>query len=179
MNKFGILLKNNFIMMLNSWFNKKNKRSKIGVIAVAIISLIAFWLLFYSQAYTQFESTDPKLALLNGFLIGFTVIVIYTSMKVTGKQKTNDTDLLLSLPISKRIVAFSKIVLKYSYDFMMTFLIITPYLTLYFIKTGFNLETFLLSLIVIILIPLLSTGLNYILNYIITGLFNRLKYANL
>ena len=107
MNNLSILLKNSFNNLIGSLRGKKKKRSINNPILFGIIAFVGFLMLSFLQAYSQFVGMAPmglsKIALFNGLLITFVIIVLYIAMKVTATPKTNDSDLLLSLPIKKHI----------------------------------------------------------------------------
>jgi ABC-2 type transport system permease protein len=181
MNKLAILLKNNFNVMIGNLFSKKKTRKIKPSVGIFVALFLGFLALSSLQAYSQFFGLAPlgltKLPLLNGVMITFLILVIYVSMKVTAKPKTNDTDLLLSLPIKKSTVALSKVLSRYLFDFLVAFLLLVPYITFYLIYEGFSLPILFGGLSVVILIPLLSVGLNYILDFVVTHLFNKTKYS--
>ena len=181
MSNLGILLKNNFNNLIGAMLGKKKKRTvKPSIILIAIIFL-GFLGLSFLQAFSQFVGLAPMglaiMPLFNGVMITFVVLVLYVAMKITATPKTNDTDLLLSLPIKKSTVALSKVLTRYFFDLMLAFLILSPYIILYMVYEGFSVLFLLSGLLFIILIPLLSVGLNYILDFVVTHLFNKTKFS--
>ena len=183
MNNLSILLKNSLNNLIGSIMGKKKRRFANKPILLGALAFVVFLTLSFFQAFSQFAGMAPmglsKLALFNGFLITFLILVLYVSMKVTATPKTNDTDLLLSLPIKKHLVALSKVLTRYFFDLLISFLLLSPYLILYVIYEGFSLPFLLIGFSFILFIPLLSVGLNYILEFVITRLFNKTKHASL
>jgi len=181
MNNLSILLKNSFNNMIGSILGKKKTRKIKPSMIIIILTFLAFLALSFLQAFSQYVGLAPmglaKMPLFNGVMITFVILVLYVSMKITATPKTNDTDLLLSLPIKKSTVALSKILTRYLFDLMLGFLILFPYIVLYLVYEGFSVAFLLSGLLVILMMPLLSVGLNYILDFMVTHLFNKTKYS--
>ena len=181
MNNLSILLKNSFNNMIGAMLGKKKKRTVKPSIIIVILTFLGFLALSFFQAFSQYVGLAPmglaKMPLFNGVMITFVILVLYVSMKITATPKTNDTDLLLSLPIKKSTIALAKILTRYLFDLMMAFLLLLPYIVLYLVYVGFSLSFLLSGLLVILIMPLLSVGLNYILDFVVTHLFNKTKYS--
>ncbi len=182
MRNLNILLKNNFNILIGTFKGKKG-RSTVAAILLLIVMCIAIFCLYTLQAWTMFDGLGmlglEKMCLFHSIVIALTVILIIGIMRVTGNPKTNDTDFLLSLPFKKVEIIIAKTLNKYLFDLFFVVVLFLPYLIIYQIKTGFSLTITLLGTATTLLLPLLSVGISYVFDFVITRIFNRFKAANL
>jgi len=180
MNSLKILLKNNFNIFLGA-LNKKNKKNRIGAVGLVIGAILVFGA-WFAQSYFMFKDLASyglsKVCLFNGINISLTVLVIMGVMRTAGKQKTNDSDLLLSLPIKKSQIVLSKLVNLYLLDLSLMFIILVPYVIIYQIFTSFSLYLTLMSVLLILLLPLLSVAITHIIGFFVTRFINTSKNAD-
>lgn len=184
MNSLRILLKNNFNALMGSLFKKrKNRTSGVGTIVLGSVVFVLMLGLFSLQAFTQFfgfvKLGISEIGLFTGVMLTFVVLVLYVSMKVTATQRTGDMDMLLALPIKKSIIALSKVLSRYVFDLMLATVLFLPYVVFYQIFTQFSVFVTLAGVATIILLPLMSVGLNYVLEFVVARLFNKSRFATL
>lgn len=184
MSSLKILLKNNFNVLMGSLLKKrKNRTSGLSTMFLGFGAFVLMLALFSLQAYLQFfgyvAMSLPELGLFNGVMLAFVVLVLYVSMKVTATQRTSDMDTLLALPIKKSVIALSKVLTRYVFDLMLTTIILLPYVVFYQIFTSFSVFVTLAGVATIVLLPLMSVGLNYILEFVVVRLFNKIRLATL
>lgn len=183
MNNLKILLKNNLNILLGKFQGKKQRKSTLVALIMLLLGAVGIFSLYTYQAYMMYSGLGVNglsdLCLFHGFLTALTVIVIIGVMRVSGKNKHSDDDLLLSLPISKKDIIISKTINKYIFDLFFSLLLILPYIIMYLIFTSFSFAILMKGILCIILLPLLSVGISDILNFIITRFFNKVSYGNL
>lgn len=183
MSNLNILLKNNLNLLLGRFQGKKNRKPTLIALFLLILGGLGIFALYTYQAYSMFKGLGSiglsKVCLFHAYLTALTVIVIIGVMRVSANSKNNDTDLLLSLPIKKRDIIISKTINKYLFDLFFSITLILPYIILYQVFNSFSLSLTLLGILTIFLLPLCSVGISYILDFIVTRLFNRLKYSSL
>ena len=183
MNNLSLLIKNNFNILLGSLQGKKNRKSTTIAFIILILGIIGIYAIYFLQAISMFNGLGKlglnKLVLFHGILTSLSVMVIIGVMRVSGKQKHNDTELLLSLPIKKIDIVFSKILNKYLFDLFFSIVLFSPFLILYLIKEIFTVKILLCGLLLIFLFPLLSVGISYILDFIISRVLNKTRFSNL
>lgn len=182
MSNFNILVKNNFNILLGTLQGKKNRKPVVVAFIILLLGIIGIYSLYFFQAYSMFVGLGKiglnKLVLFHGVLTSLSVMIIIGVMRVSGKQKHNDTNLLLSLPIKKVDIILSKILNKYIFDLFFSILLFSPFLILFLIFEAFTIKTLVLGILFILLIPLLSVGISYILDFIISRVLNKTRYAN-
>lgn len=183
MSNLGILIKNNFNIMLGSISGKKKRVSHSVAILLLCLGVLGILALYTAQIYSMFEGLGKlglnNLVLYHGVMICVSVLVILGVMRMVGTSKNNDTELLLSMPIKKRDIILSKTLNKYLFDFAFTFILFAPVLVLYVIFDGFKTSILLSGILTIFLLPFGSVGLSYIIGFLISRIFNRSRYAKL
>ena len=182
MTNLKILLKNNLNLMLGRLQGKKERKPTLIAFILLVLGGLGIFALYSYQAYSMFKGLGSlglnNLCLFHAYLTALSVMVIIGVMRVSGNTKTSDSDLLLSLPIKKRDIIISKTINKYFFDLFFSITLVLPYIVLYQIFTNFNLSLTLLGILSIFLLPLLSVGISYILDFLVTRLFNRFKYSS-
>lgn len=183
MSNLKILMKNNINLVLGRMQGKRERKSTYVALTLLIVGMLGMFALYTFQAYSMFNGLSKlglnEVCLFHGFLTGLSVMVIIGIMRVSSNTKGNDTELLLSLPIKKRDIIISKTINRYLFDFFFSCLLIFPYIILYQIFSHFNLGVLLRGILCVLILPLLSVGISYILDFLVTRLFNKLKFGNL
>lgn len=179
MNNLKILLKNNINLLLGKLQGKK-ERKKAGIaITLLTFGVVGILLLYSLQAYSMFKGLGAlglnDLCLFHAFLTALSVIVILGIMRVGAGNKNSDDDLLLSLPIKKSDIIISKTLNKYVFDLFFSTTLILPYIILYQIFSSFNAIILFKGLLCIFLLPLLSVGISYVLDFVLARSFNKFK----
>ncbi|MBE5758349.1 MAG: hypothetical protein E7345_05470 [Clostridiales bacterium] len=179
MSNLKILIKNNIDMLLSAFQGKKKRKSTSTAVALLVLIGIGLIALYSLQTWSMFNGLGniglQKLVLFHGIITTLTVMIVLGVMRVTGEQKHTDDDLLMSLPIKKSDIIISKSISKYLFDLFFAFVLLAPFIVMYEIYTKFSLTVTIMGIILILLFPLLSVGLSYICDFIVTRLFNRLK----
>lgn len=183
MSNLGVLLKNNFKCALGALQGKKSRKKQWVMIFLCIIGYLAIGAVFALQIFDLFETMGAiglgQIPLFNSFQIVLMILVILSFQSVSEKSKTNDSDLLLSMPIKKVDIVLSKTFSKYLLNLILISMIIIPTIVLYCVYIEIKASVILWCLLLLIVLPLLGVGINYILNFLITRLFNKTKFSSL
>ena len=183
MSNLGLLIKNNLNCFLSAFRGKKKRLSTISASIILVVCALAIVALYSFEAYTMFDAFKEvklfSLPLFHGIMISLTVLVLIGTMRVSSTPKTNDTELLLSLPIKKIDIVISKTLNKYIFDLAFVVFLFVPYLVLYQVFTKFSLSITICGIVVTFILPLLSVGISYVYDFIITRIFNRIKVGNI
>ena len=183
MHNLKVLFKNNFNILLGRLSGKKKRKSTAAATALLVLGCIGIFALYTLQAYSMFNGLGKlhleKVCVFHAILTTLAVIVIIGIMRTSANQKSNDSDFLLSLPIKKSEIIFSKTINKYLFDLFFSFVLFMPYLILYLIFAGFNTSLFVLGTIFVFLLPLLSVGISYICDFVVSRLFNKFRLGGL
>ncbi len=184
MRNLGLLIKNDFLIILGNLQGKKNRTSTLfasGILVVLLALIVACY------TYTSngiFLTMGVEMGLFNvclfqGLSTGVTLILLLDVMRVSTTNSTSDADLLLSLPIKKRDIVLAKTISKYLFDLIFVIAFLVPYFVLYQVYTGFSVMFTVWSAFISLTLPLASVGLGYIFSFILSKLFNKYKFASL
>jgi ABC-2 type transport system permease protein len=181
MSNLGILLKNDVSRMLGSVQGKKNRKKTGIVVCFCVLAYIGICVVFGLQIEGLFETMKDvkKVPLFSSMQIMLMVLLVVAFQSLTGKSKTTDSDFLLSLPLKKYEIVLSKTISKYSFSLMLASMVMLPTLVLYSAIIEVSASVIVWGIVLLLLLPLLSVGLNYIINFLLVRLFNRMKHANL
>lgn len=183
MHDFLILLKNNYNLLLGRVFGKKQRVSTVVATALLVLGVLGVLAIYTLQAYSMFSGLGAlhleKVCIFHAIITTLTVLVIIGIMRSSANQKTNDSDFLLSLPLKKGAIIASKTLNFYIFDCFFAILLFLPYLVLYQIFAGINLQMLILGILLILILPLFSVGISHILDFVISRLFNRFKLGGL
>ena len=161
---------------------KHQKSTRVATISL-ILMMIGIFSLYFVQANTMVntfaKSGIASIGVYHAIMTALCVNVIIGVMRVSAKSKTNDSDLLLSLPLSRADIIISKTLNIYLFDLFFDVVLLLPYIILYMVYTAFNWWILISGLVVMFLLPLLSIGISYVLDFLITRLFNRFKSSSL
>lgn len=198
MRNVWLLLKNYFICGIGN-FRRKNTRTKtvvgialVGLFYAAFFGLILYYMLQMAKLSTMplpeipegMEGTDIQQTIIDsvlamGLIISVFFAVIFALQKVTGGQKANDTELLLSMPFKKIEIMVAKALSRFAFNLALVILFFLPCMIAYFSYTPFNLVAILGCSIVMLLIPLMAVGLSYLVDFLVTVCFSNTKFGNI
>lgn len=183
MTNLKILIKNDFRLLLGVIQGKKHRKSVGVAISMLCVAIIVVYGLYTFQTKIMFDELSVlglnNLVLFHGIMTTVTVLLIFGVMRVSGFQKFNDTELLMSLPIKKRDIVIAKTLNRYIYDLFFAFVFLSPFVILYQVYTRFNFAMTVFAVILVLILPLLSVGISFFCDYFITRFFNKLKNARL
>lgn len=182
MNNLKILLKNNINLFVGNFKTKTKQKSYTLAVFFLVLGIIAITALYSYQAYIMYDGLNKiglgKVCVFHGILTSLSVIVIIGLMRVSDSRE-KDADFLLSLPIKKSSIIISKTINRYIFDLFFAFILFLPYSILYLIYAGFDILILIRSLCIVFFLPLLSVGISYIFDFIVTRLFNKFKSGKL
>ncbi len=182
MKNLGILLKNSFNCMLGA-LQGKRARKKVGlIISICALVYVGICAVFALQIKGLFQVMSEiglkQIPLFNSVQVLVLLVLVLAFQSISEKSKTNDSDLLLSMPIKKVDIVIAKTLSKYLFNLVLDSMIVIPTLVLYSVYFGASASVILWGIFLLITMPLLGVGINYILNFLIVRLFNRFKYSN-
>ena len=186
MNKLILLLKTYGKIYLGAMARKSNKKESVSGATIVLIISAVFIFLFASMSVTtieQFLQLDPPQPELSLYVLSATGIIfmlLIVVIKGTNFKKSNDHDLLLSLPLSKTIIVLSKILKDYLFDLISLLLIMMPgYVAYYFLVSDASILVVINGFIVIVLLTFLSNSIAILLNFIIAKITRKFKRAEI
>ena len=102
---------------------------------------------------------------------------IYKSQGILFEAK--DNDLLFSLPISKSKIFFTRVFKIITFQFLYNSLFMLPAIVVYAMYEKPNISFYLLSLVMLVLLPIIPTIVSSIIGYIIKGVTSKFKSRNI
>ena len=163
--------------------SKKNnvRSSRILPVFIAFCFMFSIW----SYANMLFEEMAPmhlQFIVLSIFVFVTSIFTIIQGVYKSGPLLFNckDDSLLLSLPISKRIVFFIRILKFYIFELLFDTLFIIP-LVIAYIRWANNLNWtfFLTSFVVLLMLPIIPIVLSCIIGVISSSITSRFQRKNL
>ena len=183
MRNIGILFKNYILCGIGN-LRRKNTRAKtiVGFALVALIFLantaLFSWSMLNMAKYLA-EIGAQAGVLVFGLIITLFMAVIFALQKITGGQKANDTEMLLSMPFKKIEIMIAKALSRLCFNFLIVIMFFLPSVIAYMVYTPFNITAFLGCITIMVLIPLMAVGLSSLVDYLVTVCFSNSKFGNI
>ena len=112
MSNLSILIKNNFNGFWGAFRGKKSKKSNSVIIGFCVLGYLAICALVGLQFFALFDVMSqinlPEVPFFNSMQVAVTMLLVLSFQQLTGKARTEDSDLLLSLPLRKIDIIISK-----------------------------------------------------------------------
>lgn len=185
LNSLFVLVKKDMLVTIGGMIHKKSKSKQVksilggGLLAISalfIAAIVVFNSVMQTIAFSMSE--DPTLGVMMIFMTAGILGLMFSLMRVSANQNTNDAELLLALPISRNIVVLSKTLSHYLYDLTPQFILVVPSVITYAIMQKSGLPVVLKGLVVTFMIPLLFVAISYLLNSILSSLTKKYKFTN-
>ncbi len=183
MHNIGLLLKNYLICSIGN-LRRKNTRTK-AVVGISIITTIcALWFAFFTwcmfmMASAGAEQNMQASVLIYGLVISLFMSTILALQKVTGGQKANDTEMLLSMPFRKTEIMIAKGLSRIAVNLLVVAMFFLPCTIAYLGTAPFSLPATFGCIVTMLSIPLFGVGLSYIVDYLVTVCFSNSKFGNI
>lgn len=184
MKKLISLLKATMSQDMSIFIIKSKNKSKINkiILPIFLTLVVMFAIGSYAQMFAEVLAPNNLTYIVLTMFIMFTSLLtiiegIYKSQGILFEAK--DNDLLFSLPISKSKIFFTRVFKLISFQFLYNSLFMLPAIVVYAIYEKPNLSFYILSLIMLVLLPIIPTIIGCIIGYIIKGLSSKFKARNI
>ena len=184
MEKLISLLKATMSQDMSLFKIKSKEQSKISKIILPIV--LTLIVMFSMGTYAAMLA--EQLVTYNLTYIVLTIFIMITSLLtiIEGIYKSQgilfeakDNDLLFSLPISKSKIFFTRLFKLISFEFLYNSLFMVPAMIVYAMFEKTNINFYIISFIMLILLPIIPTIIACIIGYIIKGIASRSKAKNI
>lgn len=161
----------------------KNESSARKVVLPIVLALVVMFSIGSYAAILAEELAPSHLT-----YIVLTIFVMVTSLLtiIEGVYKSQgilfearDNDLLFSLPITKSKIFFIRIFKLITFQFLYNSLFMLPAIIVYAMYEKPDVSFYLISLIMLVLLPIIPTILGCVLGYIVKGLSSKFKARNI
>ncbi|MGN1299061.1 MAG: hypothetical protein ACI4UE_03665 [Candidatus Scatovivens sp.] len=183
MKKLISLLKATMSQDMSLFKIKSKNESKFNKIILPIVLALILMLSIGSYAAMLAE----ELVKYNLTYIILTIFIMVTSLLtiIEGVYKSQgilfeakDNDLLFSMPISKSKIFFTRLFKLISFEFLYNSLFMLPAMVVYAMYEKTSISFYVISLIMLVLLPIIPTIVACIIGYIIKGLASKFKAKN-
>ena len=183
MKKLISLLKATMSQDMSLFKIKSKNESKFSKILLPIV--LALIVMFSVGSYAAMLAEE--LVKYNLTYIILTIFIMITSLLtiIEGVYKSQgilfevkDNDLLFSMPISKSKIFFTRLFKLISFEFLYNSLFMLPAMLVYAMYEKTSESFYIISLIMLVLLPIIPTIVACIIGYIIKGLASKFKAKN-
>ena len=183
MKKLISLLKATMSQDMSLFKIKSKNESKFSKIILQIV--LALIVMFSVGSYAAILAEE--LVKYNLTYIILTIFIMITSLLtiIEGVYKSQgilfeakDNDLLFSMPISKSKIFFTRLFKLISFEFLYNSLFMLPAMIVYAVYEKTSVNFYIISLIMLVLLPIIPTIVACIIGYIIKGLASKFKAKN-
>ena len=161
-------------------------KNESGARKIVLPIVLAFVVMFSIGSYAAILAEE--LAPSHLTYIVLTIFVMVTSLLtiIEGVYKSQgilfearDNDLLFSLPITKSKIFFIRVFKLITFQFLYNSLFMLPAIIVYAMYEKTDVSFYLISLLMLVLLPIIPTIVGCILGYIIKGLSSKFKARNI
>ena len=169
-------------MSLFKFKSKRESRTRKIILPMALALIVMFSVGSYAAMFAEELAPQNLTYIILSIFIMFTSLLtliegVYKSQGILFEAK--DNDLLFSLPISRTKIFFTRIFKLITFQFLYNSLFMLPAIVVYAMYEKTNLSFYLLSIIMLILLPIIPTMIACVFGYIIKGLTSRFKARNI
>ena len=166
---------------------KVNSKKKDGKKPSKALPIFVYFLLFFcffayaNMFMDSLEETHFEFIVLTLFVFITFIFTLIEGIYKTGNLLFNckDDDLLLSLPLKKSTVLFVRIFKFYLFEFLFNSVFMAPAMVAYAVRCDVDVSFYIVSLIVLILLPVIPVVISCFIGAVMSGLSSRFKYKNL
>ena len=183
MKKLISLLKATMSQDMSLFKTKSKNKSKFNKMILPIV--LALIVMFSVGSYAAMLAEE--LVKYNLTYIILTIFIMVTSLLtiIEGVYKSQgilfeakDNDLLFAMPISKSKIFFTRLFKLISFEFLYNSLFMLPAMLVYAMYEKTSISFYIISLIMLVLLPIIPTIVACIIGYIIKGLASKFKAKN-
>ena len=183
MKKLISLLKATMSQDMSLFKTKSKNKSKFNKMILPIVLALIVMLSVGSYAAMLAEELvkyNLTYIILTIFIMVTTLLTIiegvYKSQGILFEAK--DNDLLFAMPISKSKIFFTRLFKLISFEFLYNSLFMLPAMLVYAMYEKTSISFYIISLIMLVLLPIIPTIVACIIGYIIKGLVSKFKAKN-
>ena len=184
MKKLVSLLKATMSQDMSIFRIKSKNKSKINkiILPIFLTLVVMFSVGTYAEMFAEALVPNNLTYIVLTMFIMFTSLLtiiegIYKSQGILFEAK--DNDLLFALPLSKSKIFSTRVFKIISFQFLYNSLFMLPAIIVYAMHEKPNLSFYILSLIMLVLLPIIPTIVSCIIGYIIKGLSSKFKARNI
>ncbi|MBR3281095.1 MAG: hypothetical protein IKI57_04580 [Clostridia bacterium] len=185
MNKFFSLLR--AVMSQDMELLKYRAKANASSLSKLLIPIMLGALIMFSigsmflPLAIEFQKTESTYIILSFSTILPVLLAfmegIYKSQSILFEAK--DTELLFSLPISKRLILLTRIIKLYSFQFLYSLLFFVPGIVVYALHEKTDAYFYVITVIMALLLPIIPTIIGCIIGFIVKKVSSKFKARKL
>ena len=162
---------------------KTKKNSKSAVLIPLFIALYLMFMIWGSanSVFEKLETTNLQYVILSFFVFGISIMTFIEGIYKSGPLIFNckDDQLLLSLPIKRRIVFFVRVFKFYVFELLFNSMFLLPIMIAYIRwDQSITWTYYLTCFVMLILLPIIPIILSCVIGVFTSSLASRFKYKN-
>lgn len=160
---------------------RKESAIKTVFMAISIIVLVVMMAAYIGGFAWMFAQLGLYSILLPMGFVMCSLLNLFTTIYKAGGNlfDSKDFDLVMSLPVSSRVIVLSKVAMMYILDLCFVIVFMVPIFVIYSIFTGFNMMSLIYFILTLLITPIIPLVVGLILGFMITFFAKRFKYANI
>ena len=182
MRTLFILLRTEFIALVNS-FNKKGKTpfilAAIGLGLLGMFMIGMFAIIGGSTAFILVEKGLEEFAIYLSLSLSMIIALMFGVMNSTRDARSNDTDMLLAMPIPKAAIVVSKLLGMYLLDVLCALVMLVPSYLIVCLVGGHSFALFARGMVIAFLIPALPLFISLLISAAIGFLRKATKFGQI
>lgn len=177
MGEIITLIKYDILMISNKLSKSKTSITTLFAIVVAVMFLMIYT--YLTQSIYTLQSLEGSgfehLVLVTPILMYISSVGMFVIARSTSSKEKN-SDFLLSLPIRKTSIIYSKTLSSTIFNIILGFTFLLPTSILYYLKVDSNVMIIINTIICILLISFFSSGIGYLYNSFINKFILKFKF---
>lgn len=184
MRTLFILLRTEFLCLVNS-LNKKGKRqtpfilAAIGLILVGLFMIGTFAIMGASTTFILLDKNLDEMAIFLSLSLSMVIALMFGVMNSTRDARSNDTDMLLAIPIPKSSIVISKLLGMYLLDVLCAMVMLVPTCLILCTAGGHSFGLFARGMLIGFLVPALPLFISLLVSAMISFLRKATKFGQI
>ena len=184
MRTLFILLRTEFLCLVNS-INKKGKKqtpfvlAAVGLVLVGLFMIGMFAIMGGSTSYILVKKDLDELAIFFSLSLSMVIALMFGVMNSTRDARSNDTDMLLSMPIPKSSIVISKLLGMYLLDVLCAMVMLIPTCIILCTTGGHSYALFGRGILIGFLVPALPLFISLLVSALISFLRKATKFGQI
>ncbi|MBR5975379.1 MAG: hypothetical protein IK020_09370 [Clostridiales bacterium] len=182
MRTLFLLLRTEFLSLVNS-FNKKGKTPFIiaaaGLVLLGLFLIGMFAIIGGSTAFILVEKDLDEFAIYLSLSLSMIIALMFGVTNSTRDARSNDTNMLLSMPIPKASIVISKLLGMYLLDVLCALVMLVPTYLIVCLAGGHSFALFARGMFIAFLIPALPLFISLGISAMISFLRKATKFGQI